>query len=404
MSCARVFRWCLVAAIAGIALPLIMRVEGVPLIAYSAAVCAVSVAILARRYRAVSIAFLLCFFLFLGIFRAFGVDNAEYQKPSYRAVQGANGALITVRTAIMSTIEHSLPYTHAQLLGGILIGAKQSMSRELKDSFNRTGLSHIVAVSGYNITIIIALLHAICASFRMRQRARVALVILSIIAFTILAGGSAATVRASLMGAIAVLATVAGRRARMHALILLAATLMLYINPLLLFDIGFQLSFAAMLGLVYVSPLFDAVFSRYRDWLGMKSVLIQTLGAISTTAPLIAWHFSSFSLIAPLANVIVLPAVPLAMVFGAISTLLSFFGAIILGNTFNAVSPYIWALPWAPLEYIISASSFLSTIPFASLMFPHPIVVHAFALSAYAIIAYALLRVAVRRKSACALS
>lgn len=403
MSSAQIFRWCLSSAIAGIVLSLVAHVRLNPLIVYSVAICAVSAAILIRRIRAVSIAFLLCFFLFAGMFRVCASDFTEYHKPSYQMTRESGGAFSSTRTAIMSMIEHSLPYAHSQLLGGILIGAKQSMPYELKNTFNVTGLSHIVAVSGYNITIIIALLHALCASFRIRQTARVGIVILSIIAFTLLAGGSAATVRASLMGALAVLAMMAGRRVRMHALILLAAASMLFINPLLLFDIGFQLSFAAMLGLVYVSPFFDAAFTRYHDWLGLKSILIQTLGAVSATAPLIAWHFSNLSLIAPLANLIVLPAVPLAMVFGAISTLFSFFGELIFGGAIHTVAPYVWALPWAPLEYIISASSFLSGIPFASLEFQNPFVMHMFVLGIYGMIAFVLLRSIARRKSACAL-
>lgn len=412
MSSARIVRWCLVATIIGITVPLIIPVRIAPLIAYGVALCVVCIAILMRRHQAICIALLLCFFVFLGTFRTCALDIDSISATTHhtanhytvRKADDINSPFSRIRTAIQSAITRHVPHAHAQLLSGILIGARQEIPRDLKESFNRTGLSHIVAVSGYNITIIIALLHAFCASFRMRRRARVALVIASIIAFTILAGGSAATVRASLMGAIAVLAAMAGRRAKMHTLILLAATLMLFISPLLLFDIGFQLSFAAMLGLVYVSPIFDAAFVRYRDWFGMKSIFIQTLGAVSATAPLIAWHFSSFSLIAPLANVIVLPAVPLAMVFGAFSIVFSFFGTIIFGGTFNAVTPYIWALSWAPLEYIISVSSFLSTIPFASLMFPNPIVVHAFVLCVYGAIACVLLRSAARRKNACALS
>lgn len=314
------------------------------------------------------------------------------------------GALSGFRSILLATINEYLPVTHAQLLGGMLIGARQSFSAELKEAFNRIGLTHIIAVSGYNVTILLALLSTLCTRVGVGRRISFAVIIISIILFTVLAGGSAATLRASIMGGLAVIAQYIGRKSRMGTAILLACAIMVFQNPSIFFDIGFQLSFLAMMGLIYISPFFEALFAKMSDAFGLKPILIQTLSAICATSPMILWYFQSISLIAPLANLVILPVVPMGMAFGAAATMISLIGSSIGGVFFTSLAPYVWAFAWAPLEYAIQMSLLFSRIPFASITIQHPLVVYAIVLCSYALLAVLVARVSARRQKACAVS
>ena len=321
--------------------------------------------------------------------------------------EGGNGvrmSLVRIRHAVLAAINGGLPFVHAQLLGGILIGVRQSFPPELKDSFSRIGLSHIVAVSGYNITIIIAMLYAACSALRLKRSQSLFVILCVIAGFTILTGGSAATVRASIMGGLAIAARAAGRGAKMHAAILLTATGMLVQNPSIVFDIGFQLSFLAMIGLIYLSPIIERRCASLPDAAGLKPILIQTLAAIGMTSPLIVWYFGNLSLIAPFANLFILPVVPMAMALGAASTVFSFAIAAGASSVSGNFSPYLWAFAWAPLDYIIRFSSFLSHVPFASVAIRQPFLVTTLVLSAYGFLGALLFRHSTRRAEVCEVS
>jgi len=247
------------------------------------------------------------------------------------------------------------------------------------------------------------ILYALCGRFGIKRSRSIIIVAVGIVCFTLLAGASAATVRAALMGGVVVVARFLGRGARSHTAILIALCAMLYFDPLVLTNIGFQLSFSAMLGLMYIGPLLERFASGMPAVFGLKDTLIQTLAAIAATGPLILWYFGTISLIAPFANLIVVPLVPFIMATGATVAGISMAASMLGAPFFTILAPILWALPWAPLEYVLRASSLLSHMPLASVTIQHPLMIYALVVFFYAFLSVVLIASS-RRQAECALT
>ncbi len=413
---ARIFRWCLAAGALGIAFGLWFSVVLNPFVVYIVFLGAVSGVVLALKQRSMCVILLLASFLLFGLYRSVSAqeqfaDNqpksvVSYYRPHDEAKSAGSGSLSAItrlRTHILESISDNLPHIHAQLLGGILVGARQTFPDTLRESFNKIGITHIVAVSGYNITILIVILYALCGRFGIKRSRSIIIVAVGIVCFTLLAGASAATVRAALMGGVVVVARFLGRGARSHTAILIALCAMLYFDPLVLTNIGFQLSFSAMLGLMYIGPLLERFASGMPAVFGLKDTLIQTLAAIAATGPLILWYFGTISLIAPFANLIVVPLVPFIMATGATVAGISMAASMLGAPFFTILAPILWALPWAPLEYVLRASSLLSHMPLASVTIQHPLMIYALVVFFYAFLSVVLIASS-RRQAECALT
>ncbi|MDD5025915.1 MAG: ComEC/Rec2 family competence protein [Candidatus Peribacteraceae bacterium] len=246
---------------------------------------------------------------------------------------------------------------HASFLMGLLTGSRRGIPDTLQQAFQTTGLTHIIAISGYNITIILTILGAIL--FPLPRRIRFLMIVTGICIFTLFVGAGASVVRAAIMGILGLLAVHADRKPNARLLILWAAFFMLLWNPKCLwYDAGFQLSFLATIGLTELSPF----ITQYMKWMpatfGIRESLAMTLAAQIATAPLILFVFGRLSLIAPIANIFAAPAVPVAMLFGFLATVFSFV-SFPLGQIFTLIG-------WLPLEWIISVAQALQHVPFAS--------------------------------------
>ena len=165
--------------------------------------------------------------------------------------------------------------------------------------------------------------------------------------------------RAAIMGGLLILARHEGRNYRITNAIIFAGAVMLFFNPYLLrYDAGFQLSFLATFGLVYLLPYFEKWFAGLPNFLSFRDNLAATLSAQIATFPVIFFSFGSVSLIAPLANVLILPFIPLTMLFGFLAGIVGF---VSLNLT------YIFVFPaWFLLSYQIWLVKLLSLLPFAS--------------------------------------
>ncbi|OGJ85202.1 hypothetical protein A2529_01930 [Candidatus Peribacteria bacterium RIFOXYD2_FULL_58_15] len=246
---------------------------------------------------------------------------------------------------------------HASFLMGLLTGSRRGIPETLQQAFQTTGLTHLIAISGYNITIILTILGALL--FPLPRRIRFLMIAAGICTFTLFVGAGASVVRAAIMGILGLLAVHADRKPHARLLILWTAFFMLIWNPKYLwYDAGFQLSFLATIGLTELSPL----ITRYMKWIpaafGIRESLVMTLAAQIATAPLILFVFGRLSLIAPLANILAAPAVPVAMLFGFLATVFSF-ASLPLGQIFTLIG-------WLPLQWIISVAQALERLPFAS--------------------------------------
>lgn len=197
---------------------------------------------------------------------------------------------------------------------GMLIGKKDQLPGNVEQSFQKVGLIHILVVSGFNLTII-ALGIGVSARLLGRRLADFSSLVI-IWLFVILVGSSASVVRAGVMASLFILARLAGRLALSRASLLTAVVVMSVLNPWQLFySIGFQLSIAATYGVLEANAL--RVKMEREGWL--SEIMWSSIGAIIATAPIIALYFGTVSLLAPIANLIILPQVPYLMLFGTLA-------------------------------------------------------------------------------------
>jgi competence protein ComEC len=255
------------------------------------------------------------------------------------------------------SINKVLPEPYASFQIGLLFGNKTNIPDSLMSAFNRTSTTHIVAVSGYNVTIIITAIALILA--RYSRKLAFFGIIFSIVFFVILTGAGASVLRAGLLAGLVTFARTSGRRPYFPVLILFTAVILLLFNPYALKnDVSFQLSFLAFIGLVLVSPILEnqKLIKSLPDII--KISLAQTLGAQIFVLPILLYNFGTLSFIAPLANILVLPFIPVLMLLGFLT---GFAGLIYLkaGYLIGYVA-YIF------LRYIIVVVQNLSDLKFSA--------------------------------------
>ena len=268
--------------------------------------------------------------------------------------------LFKIRGKFESSINKILPEPHSSFLAGLLLGAKRGIPKDLLDSFNITGTTHIIAISGYNITIIALLLLSIFNALSINRKYAFWFSVIGIWGFIFLTGASASVVRAGIMGMLVLLAMKSGRLSNITNAIVLTAGLMIFINPLILrFDMGFQLSFLATLGLVYVMPLMEKFFPFLPEKFAIKESLLGTMSAQITAVPLIIYEFGRLSLIAPIANILILPLIPFTMLIGFVSG--------IIGLIWIPLAEFLAWPAWLFLMYEIKVVELLSKIPYADI-------------------------------------
>lgn len=267
--------------------------------------------------------------------------------------------LFVLQAAIRSRITGLVPEPAAGLLQGLFLGGDETLPQTLRDAFRRAGLSHIVAVSGYNMTLIAFATLFAALSLGLWRKTATALAMLGILGFLLIIDTSAASVRAAIMAWIVFLAYFVGRPASALNGLSLAACLMTIINPLIVrYDIGFQLSFLATLSLIAASPWLDQL-SRRAHFLG-KLVLIPlaTLIIEGFILPVIAFHFGTINWLGPLANTLVLPLVPLAMVLGALFLMASF--------ALPVLAPFFVLPLWLLLMLVVSVAEWVGGLAWST--------------------------------------
>ena len=269
-----------------------------------------------------------------------------------------------IKTTFISSLQQILPEPQASLGAGLIIGGNNLFSYDLKQMFINTGTIHIVAVSGFNITI---MLKIFSQAFRFLGRwAEFFLGTLIIIGFIILVGGQASVVRAGIMGWLFLLARVNFRLANIRNGLFITGFFMLLQQPsILVKDIGFQLSFIAMLGLIYISPVVNIAFEKIK-WLNfvpniIKSAFQETLAAQLAVALIIAGHFGRLSLIAPLPNLLIVPILFVPMLMSL------FIG--ILAIAIHTTAVYFTVPLLFTLSYILKVIEVSNKVPYASISF-----------------------------------
>ncbi|HRY82285.1 MAG TPA: ComEC/Rec2 family competence protein [Candidatus Moranbacteria bacterium] len=295
-----------------------------------------------------------------------GKDGIFYEckKPEIERLNKNEGngiylTLLKIKNKFEENINKLIPAPESGLLIGLILGGSDQLSKNIKDNFSRTGMTHIVAVSGYNVTIIAEYLMILGIFLGLWRRQAFWFAVTGIILFVIITGLSASAVRAGIMGILLIWAMKNGRLANSENAILFSAGAMLLSNPLLLrWDIGFQLSFLATIGIVYFYPIAENYLIKNHKAFGITEILFLSISAQIFVLPIIMFNFGTLSLISLLANILILPIIPFTMLLGFVSALFGFI--------FEPVAIIFSWLAYLPLKYETLIINYLGSLKYAS--------------------------------------
>lgn len=308
---------------------------------------------------------------------------AKVEKISSGHGNSVKRTLLKIKRSFISHMEKIISYPEAGLLSGLLLGEKSALGGKLERDFRASGVIHVVVLSGYNVTLVA---DAIVRMFGFLLGPILGMIFgaVGIILFAIITGGGATVVRASLMALLVLVARITGREYDMARALFLAGFFMVLHNPkILLFDISFQLSFLATFGLIVIAPKLEKYFGWVTNRLQVRENLLATLSTQIIVLPLLLYAIGDLSLISLPANILVLVAVPWAMLFGFIATMVSFV-SISLGTLFSFPTYFL-------LSYQITIVEFLAGLPFSVITVP-PFALWIM-LAVYGILFYVLYRI-----------
>lgn len=268
--------------------------------------------------------------------------------------------LDTFRRNFAASMQNVLPEPLASFGLGLLIGQRTSLGSAVNDQLTNVGLIHIVAVSGYNLTVIVMIVRRL---FEKRSRYQ-AFIISSVLIglFLLITGGSPSIVRAAVVSGVSLVLWYFGRKIRGVLILMISAALTAGVNPLYIWgNIGWYLSFTAFFGVLVLAPLLLVRFKKAWRENMLIQVLAETTAAQLCTLPIILFIFGRLSVVSIIANLLVVPLVPLAMFFSLVAGLASLFHAPLL---------FLLALPARLLlRYMIDISSLLARVPYANVEF-----------------------------------
>lgn len=275
-------------------------------------------------------------------------------------------ALARAKHAFQDGLARTVPEPFASLGGGIVIGGKSGLGNELKDTFTRAGLIHIIVLSGHNVMVVAEWIMALLAFTKLSRRASLGAGAFAILIFVGIAGASATAIRAMCMALIALYARATGRTYAAGRALFFVAFLMLLWNPLyLIFDPGFGLSMAATAGLIWLAPLLETKLSFLKNtfW---KDAVATTLAAQIFVLPLLLYNTGNLSIVSIPANLLAVPVVAVAMGFSAFAG----FAGMLFG-TFAPLIGIMLSLPaYIANAYLIYIAQKAAELPFAAFMLP----------------------------------
>ncbi len=276
--------------------------------------------------------------------------------------------LFSLKNNFISALSRVIPEPHSAFMAGLTVGAKKSIPKDLQEDFRKTGIIHVVVLSGYNITLVADFVMKIF-SFLPRIFG-ISLGVAGIILFAIMTGASATVARASIMALLVILARATGRIYQITWALFLTGFFMVLQNPkILVFDTGFQLSFLATLALIWLAPFFDPVRNKtslmsadvsliHRISNGVRKIAADTIATQIFVLPLLLYKMGLFSLVALPANLLILIFVPATMFFGFVT------GGIGMLSEIISI-PFGW-LSYAFLQYELWIVDFFANLPASS--------------------------------------
>ncbi len=287
--------------------------------------------------------------------------------PSIEILSHDNGNIIkqflfTIKNKFLKSINFSIQSPESILMGGLILGEKSFFNKELRQNFIDTGTIHIVALSGYNVTLISEWIMKLFSVFPMNIGLSAG--IFTILLFVLMTGASSTAIRAGTMASLALFARIINRNYDVSRALILAGVLMVLINPfILVFDISFQLSFIATVAVIYLSPKIEKYFLWMPKFFGLRDIVSVTASAYIFVLPFIIYKMGNLSLVALPANILILPFIQPTMIIGFLT---GFLGSIshLLSAPFGFIS-YLF------LHYELFVVNTLAEVPFASIVIPN---------------------------------
>ncbi len=243
---------------------------------------------------------------------ALGARTGSVSYAEVEVLESNPSGLEELRLKFFASVYSSLPEPHASLAIGFLAGVRSSIPKDFQDQLSRVGLTHIIAVSGYNLTILVMAISKMGKKLSKYQKLVMSLSL--IMTFLLITGFSPSVVRAAVVSIISIACAFYGRKISPLNTIFIAAALTAAINPVYLWeDIGWWLSFLAFFGVLILAPIISAKIYKEKEPGIIAGIIIESFSAQILTAPLIAHIFGTFSVISLLANILVLPWIPAIM-------------------------------------------------------------------------------------------
>jgi competence protein ComEC len=271
-------------------------------------------------------------------------------------------ALLSVKHTLITGIQKALPEPESALLAGLLLGEKQSLGEKITEAFRNAGVVHIIVLSGYNIALVIMAIRFIAGRLFSRGLA-LSIAGVGILAFIVMTGASETAIRAGVMALIVLIAQSLRRPTDGVRVLLIAGAGMALFNPyLVLFDLSYQLSMLATLGLVLFSNPIQERIQFVPETLGLREIVATTIATQVTVLPLLILSIGSVSIVSLIANILVLPAVPAAMLLGFVAAIFALVSGVL-------AFPFT-ALAYAVLFYIIQIAVWLGGFSFSAFSIP----------------------------------
>ena len=271
---------------------------------------------------------------------------------------------VSVRRWAVTTIRARLPESSAALLAGLLLGERTALPREADEAFRRAGVYHVLAVSGFNVALLASSVFFALSLLGVPRRGTAVAAALTLMGFALVVGGQPSVVRATVMGLLLLLGMLLERDSQVMNALALAAIVLLIWRPADLWEPGFQLSFAATAGLIYLAPPLTAWLAE-RGWPSwLAAAVAVSFGAQAAVTPLMLAHFNQLSLVGIAANLLVVPLAGAATTLGMLALLVELASSTVAALLFNAL--------WLLLLVLRAAVWLAAVLPAAMIHLPAP--------------------------------
>ena len=274
-------------------------------------------------------------------------------------------ALFLVKEKFLEKMSFAIASPESLLMGGLILGERSNFNQTLRQSFVDTGTIHIVALSGYNITIVAEWFMKLFAQIPYAPKnLGIGMGIFAVLLFILMTGASSTAIRAGIMATLALIARATGRNYDIARALILAGVFMILLNPfVLVYDVSFQLSFIATIAVIFFAPRIEKYFLWLPKRFGLRDIVSVTCAAYIFVFPFILYKMGNLSLVALPANILILPFIPLTMLFGFLTSFAGLF--------WHAFSIPFGYISYLFLHYELGVISFFSNLPFAAFSIPN---------------------------------